>query len=262
MVTDLGKISCTPRGEWVNSEEYDVLDIVRYSGAAYISLSKPPAGTLPTNITYWMKLVKDGTGATIDTAMSSTSENPVQNKVITEALNRKLSEVPTMSDTVKGGAKVGDGLQMTGDVLSVESENDWELIETINGAEAVIERTSEPDGTIYKFSAIALKITCEGTPQDYESNIDIYSGTHTQLANIYLTTTKQWGLITAKIANGRCNIETSRWDNKYLATQIYTTGWRYKFDYADGIDTEKLINKIKTREAVATGITIEVWAVR
>lgn len=65
--------------------------------------------------------------------------------------------VPTMSETTKGGAKVGKGLKMDGDALTVD-EGEWELIETIVLEESVSEvvRTKEPNGTPYNYSAFMV----------------------------------------------------------------------------------------------------------
>lgn len=66
--------------------------------------------------------------------------------------------LPTASETIKGGVKVGNGLQMDGDVLSVK-QGEYELIETITITEdMVIERTAEPDGTPYSFDALNIHI--------------------------------------------------------------------------------------------------------
>lgn len=67
--------------------------------------------------------------------------------------------LPVASPDTLGGVKVGDGLQMTGDVLSVVPEGVYELIETITLTEAAtIERTQEPDGTPYSFDALWVHI--------------------------------------------------------------------------------------------------------
>ena len=159
MVTDLGKISCTPRGDWVNSEEYDVLDIVRYTGAAYVALEKVPIGTLPTNITYWMKLVKDGTGATVDTAMSGTSENPVQNKVIKGYIDDELAK-PEYRNMMVYIDNVG-GNQYRADRRASEIRNfsnsggTVQLSGTVNGRNLVLEYQGYDTGAVFKTSDVA-----------------------------------------------------------------------------------------------------------
>lgn len=256
MVTDLGKISCTPRGEWVNSEEYDVLDIVRYSGAAYISLSKPPAGTLPTNITYWMKLVKDGTGATIDTAMSSTSENPVQNKVITEALNRKLSEVPTMSATVKGGAKVGDGLEMAGDVLSVIPEAPWELV---------------IDTTITEGAVININTFPDGSPLNIKSFIVSIKGVEGDRCNWYINDDHHSFIVTfydVARDGAYCNFFGLNYNGGYPMV-LNSTGGKYNnevriagYEYFSTITEHTTLRKIKSDGVISPGTVIKVWVIK
>lgn len=66
--------------------------------------------------------------------------------------------LPTASADTLGGVKVGEGLQMTGDVLGVK-ENEWELIEkiTINeeGLKSVT-RTECPNGIPYNLSAVKV----------------------------------------------------------------------------------------------------------
>ena len=67
--------------------------------------------------------------------------------------------LPVASADTLGGVKVGEGLQMAGDVLGVKPEGVYELIETITMEEAMaIERTEEPDGTPYAFVALLIRI--------------------------------------------------------------------------------------------------------
>lgn len=64
--------------------------------------------------------------------------------------------LPTASADTLGGVRVGEGLQMTGDVLGVVPEGKWELIETIKVQEdglARIDKSKFPDGTPYNLSA-------------------------------------------------------------------------------------------------------------
>lgn len=53
MATDLGKVGIVLKGDWSNSETYEVLDSVSYNGGLYIAKQAVPAGTAPTNTTYW-----------------------------------------------------------------------------------------------------------------------------------------------------------------------------------------------------------------
>lgn len=41
-------------GRWSATQAYDPLQVVEYNGSHYISIAQSPAGTLPTNQSYWM----------------------------------------------------------------------------------------------------------------------------------------------------------------------------------------------------------------
>lgn len=53
MATDIGKVGIVMKGTWSSSTTYEVLDAVYYNNSTYISKQAVPAGTLPTNTTYW-----------------------------------------------------------------------------------------------------------------------------------------------------------------------------------------------------------------
>ena len=55
----LGKVAITPKGEFNELTEYQVLDIVTYQGSSYISLQKT-TGNLPTNEEYWQLVAQKG----------------------------------------------------------------------------------------------------------------------------------------------------------------------------------------------------------
>ena len=57
MATDLGKVGMVTKGTWSNSTTYEVLDTVTYNGTLYVAKQAVPAGTLPTNTTYWQNAV-------------------------------------------------------------------------------------------------------------------------------------------------------------------------------------------------------------
>lgn len=59
----------------------------------------------------WVEIPVGGGGSSVnvDSALSSTSENPVQNKVITSALNGKVSTTTYSAETQYGVAKIWKG---------------------------------------------------------------------------------------------------------------------------------------------------------
>ena len=52
--------SLRPRGEWSASAAYAYLDLVSYQGSSYVALKAVPAGTLPTDTSYWMLSAEKG----------------------------------------------------------------------------------------------------------------------------------------------------------------------------------------------------------
>lgn len=53
MATLVGKVGMVAKGDWSSGSTYEVMDVVTYSGGTYIAKQAVPAGTLPTNTTYW-----------------------------------------------------------------------------------------------------------------------------------------------------------------------------------------------------------------
>lgn len=160
-----GRIALLPEGEYSETKQYEVGDVVSYSanGASYICHTKPPVGTLPTNENYfqlcgargekgekgdtgdtgasgntpyigengnwWIGATDTGVNASggieVDSALSETSENPVQNKVIDAAiknLNQAIAQANQLitnlqalraSTTTYGMVKVTDSAAVT-----------------------------------------------------------------------------------------------------------------------------------------------------
>lgn len=98
MSTIAGKVAPVPKGAWDNATSYTKLNIVSHNGYAYMAKQdnvgqEPTAGSSDT---YWMFLVAGG-GTPVDSAMSTTSTNPVQNAVISAALGETAVEVEGVS---------------------------------------------------------------------------------------------------------------------------------------------------------------------
>ena len=117
--------------------------------------------------------------------------------------------LPTASATVKGGVKVGDGLQMDGDTLNVV-EAPYELIEEYTvpeGGVSTFRRTEEPDGTPYNFKAIRIKTqmaTAGATtvsPNFIARNGDVQLG-NMYLANMVHTGGKRFAIIETFLEHG------------------------------------------------------------
>jgi len=56
--TNLGKVSVAPKGEHVQANAYEALDIVTSGGSSYISKIDVPENTIIIDTNYWFRLTK------------------------------------------------------------------------------------------------------------------------------------------------------------------------------------------------------------
>ena len=86
-----GRVAIVPKGDWSADATYKRLDAVTHNNTLYFAKKDVPAGTETSNTEYWSKSVVGGE-VTVDDALSSTSTNPVQNKVVKAYVDKKASE--------------------------------------------------------------------------------------------------------------------------------------------------------------------------
>lgn len=110
-------------------------------------------------------LSADAQKMTVDSALDSNSENPVQNKVVKNALDTHnhdgtyLKEVPKATKDTLGGIKVGTGLSVTNDgILSADAQ-------TVNVTPYITKNSTEAVSSGAVFSRIGnLKFVVSTTP--------------------------------------------------------------------------------------------------
>lgn len=182
--------------------------------------------------------------------------------------------LPTASETVKGGVKVGNGLQMTGDVLGVKPEGAWERIEFITVQEEglkQIERNAFPDGTAYNLSAAKIMArfyyplkAVYGTRVDFKrQNSEISSVVITLSSNstsdnpAYCST----ALYQAKPVSGLYEFTGASGQQGGSMAVILPPNGNFQ-----SVTTDKKINSILfeiwTNNTIPVGTTIEIWGVR
>lgn len=72
--TNLGKVCVTPKGQWYNYTEYEVLDIVSDGGSSYLAIQDvPDTGVALTNASYWLCIAEKGDGGEITSVSASIS---------------------------------------------------------------------------------------------------------------------------------------------------------------------------------------------
>ena len=101
MGASAGRVLLIPKGDWNADTTYTGLDWVRHNGAAWVC-KNTCTNVEPNeeNSDNWQIIARDGQSGSIinvDAAMSDTSENPVQNKVIKKYVDDHTPEVDDMT---------------------------------------------------------------------------------------------------------------------------------------------------------------------
>ena len=101
MGASAGRVLLIPKGDWNADTTYTGLDWVRHNGAAWVC-KNTCTNVEPNeeNSDNWQIIARDGQSGSIinvDAAMSDTSENPVQNKVIKKYVDDHTPEVADMT---------------------------------------------------------------------------------------------------------------------------------------------------------------------
>ena len=94
--TDLGKVSCTPRGQYSEAGSYEVLDIVGYQGGSFLAMKNAPAGPPTDDRVNWMQLAAQGGKGTPGTAAGFGE--------ITATADNTSSDAPTVNVETSGPA--------------------------------------------------------------------------------------------------------------------------------------------------------------
>ena len=98
MGASAGRVLLIPKGDWNANTTYTGLDWVRHNGAAWVC-KNTCTNIEPTyaNTNYWQLISKDGDSVTADTAMSDSSTNAVQNKVIKSYVDNSITGISDMT---------------------------------------------------------------------------------------------------------------------------------------------------------------------
>ena len=101
MGASAGRVLLIPKGDWNSEATYTGLDWVRHNGAAWVC-KNTCTNVEPTeeNSDNWQIIARDGQSGSVtnvDAAMSDTSENPVQNKVIKKYVDDHSTDVADMT---------------------------------------------------------------------------------------------------------------------------------------------------------------------
>ena len=98
MGASAGRVLLIPKGDWNARTTYTGLDWVRHNGAAWVC-KNTCTNIEPTleNTNNWQIIAKDGDSVTADAAMSNTSTNAVQNKVVKSYVDNSIASISDMT---------------------------------------------------------------------------------------------------------------------------------------------------------------------
>ena len=98
MGASAGRVLLIPKGDWNANTTYTGLDWVRHNGAAWVC-KNTCTNIEPTseNTNYWQLISKDGDSVTVDAAMSDSSTNAVQNKVVKSYVDNNIAGISDMT---------------------------------------------------------------------------------------------------------------------------------------------------------------------
>lgn len=230
-----GRVAMIPKGDYDATVTYQILDVVRYNDASYVA-KKSSTGILPTDTEYWMLMTQDG--LLVDDAFSETSTNPVQNKVVNEAIQNILNGTTSAGDSEKlGGKRAGeyalqnavDNIQSTS--RATLSQAGWyrvaEYVSTIssaygtqgNSCTLIIKKASNTTSTDY------YKIALESR-QTYQRFIvqEAFTGGHTftKIRYVYSGTTAYIEVYYNESTSNNCTFIVSDGNDFYFNWKAIT----------------------------------------
>lgn len=107
MAVEYGTIGIRLMGEWKPDQQYDLLNQVSYDGSSYLVHTKPPVGTLPTNLDYW-QVSSLGTSKATANSVGTVKPDGTTTEVSTDG---SLS-VKTAAQNALGLVKGSDGIKV------------------------------------------------------------------------------------------------------------------------------------------------------
>ena len=170
--------------------------------------------------------------------------------------------LPTASADTLGGVKIGDGLQMDGDVLGVKPSNKLVLIDTITITEetSYIYVSKEPDGTPYAFTDLVVRIKAPAHPTAGNWSLYPFEGENGEKHSITLSgfpSTKgtYYGMFVCSVRNGF--VEMTAWKDAY--DTVFRTVQTTKVTAVN--DVFRRVN-LRSSGGIPVGTVIEIEGVR
>ena len=156
MGASAGRILLIPKGDWNPRTTYTCLDWVRHNGAAWVC-KNTCTNIEPTsaNTNNWQIIARDGDSVTADTAMSDSSTNAVQNKVVKSYVDNSIDGIADMTgatETQNGAHGFVPAPQIGDENKALLGDGTWGKVDAIftystkNEYDTAVANDEIPDG--------------------------------------------------------------------------------------------------------------------
>lgn len=179
-----------------------------------------------------------------------------------------ILELSTMSENTKGGAKVGKGLKMDGDALTVD-EGEYELIRTITTDQPVEEVMIDTDenGQYFKLSKAIIEVYCSGSNSVYLTLRLNYGDYSVSWVHHTFKDTHRYSLLKSFTNSGYWEMEAYEPNTYYMPKSVTGMSQETVFKYT--LKNRPYLNKARvhkngnySEELIPEKSIIKLWGVR
>jgi hypothetical protein len=165
-----GTIGMLPAEEFDPDKTYDILNLVSFDGSSYVVHTKPPAGTLPTDLDYW-QVSAQGTGKATASSVGTVKPDGTTTEVSTDGSMSVKTALQDALGLVKGsnGIKVGADGSIDVNTLFTQAT---ELANIIAG-----EAIATALGKISKSIAVTMGLNENALLKSMLTNMDVNDST-------------------------------------------------------------------------------------
>ncbi|PPK77495.1 hypothetical protein BXY41_11633 [Lacrimispora xylanisolvens] len=160
-----GTIGMLPSEEYNPNKQYEILNLVSYDGSSYVVHTKPPIGTLPTNLDYWQVSALGTSKATANSVGTVKPDGTTMEVSADGSLSAKTATQNTLG-LVKGSNGIKVGTDGSVDINTL-FEQATELANIIAG-----EAIASALGKISKSIAVTMNLDQNALLKNMLTNMD------------------------------------------------------------------------------------------
>lgn len=163
---EYGTVAVVPLGEWDETRQYEVANLVTRDGSSFIAHLRPPVGTPPTDLNYWQVSAQGTSRATMDSLGTVRPDGAT-----IEVNDEGTLSVKTATQTTPGIIKGSSGIKIDNDSavdVNTTFEQATELANIIAG-----EAIASVLGKVSKAISATMSLDQNALLKNMLTNIDI-----------------------------------------------------------------------------------------